>query len=460
MIKGYCFKGLLQADGWLIQAYVEVDSTGKIISITNSPQNGHQYEPVEGYALPSFTNAHSHAFQYAMVGLTERHNSKKSSENFWSWREAMYKIALKVSPNQMEAIATKVYSEMLRHGYSHVVEFHYVHHDKNGKFYQNRAEIGERLIAAAKNAGIKITLVPIFYQKGGFGKNATILQRRFISSDLEEYFTLFTASKKACAYYEFANVGMGPHSLRAVDPELVKAMVQSFPRDIPFHIHLSEQIKEIKESQHYLGKRPVEWILDNVDVATNFNFVHCTHLNGSEVTELARSQANVVLCPSTEGNLGDGIFPLISYQEKKGRWSLGTDSQIGLNPFEDLRILDYGQRTKSHSRKTFYSDTQEDSGAFAIDQIVINGRQAAGNKNKKYFGLGQPFDALIIDSELPILNVSRPENLTSTIVYSSDASMHKGTILNGNWIIQNGKNINEEKINRAFVNALKVLQTR
>ena len=255
-----------------------------------------------------------------MAGLAERHEGTGVPDDFWSWRDAMYKLALSVNPDQFEAIATMLYAEMLRHGYTSVAEFHYVHHDQNGKKYNNLAEMGSRLVSAAKKVGLKITLIPIFYQKGGFGKEPTYEQRRFISSTIEEYQKLYEASEKATQFYDGANIAIGIHSMRGVEPELIKRVASEFPKEVPFHIHISEQLKEIEDSKAYLNKRPVEWMLDNIDMNDRFHLVHATHLTKEETIGIAKTGANVVLCPSTEGNLGDGIFPLAAISTK--RWTM------------------------------------------------------------------------------------------------------------------------------------------
>ena len=346
-MKKYGFKSLLQRNGWLENAIVSVNANGIITAISNDSVEISATQ-FNGYALPGFQNAHSHAFQYAMAGLAEVHQVSAASDDFWSWREAMYKLALSVNPDQMEAIATMLYSEMVRHGYTNVAEFHYVHHDQNGQPFANLAEMGSRMISAAKTAGINITLVPIFYQKGGFGQAPNDRQKRFISPDIDSYLRLLDSSKQACSYYEGANIGIGIHSMRGVEPIDVAEIAKSGPQDIPFHIHVSEQLKEIEDSISYLGKRPVEWLLDNIQMNDRFHLVHATHLSKLETVGIAKSGANVVLCPSTEGNLGDGLFPLIDFQKEGGSWSIGTDSHIGINPLEELRMLDYGQRLISH----------------------------------------------------------------------------------------------------------------
>ena len=358
----------------------------------------------------------------------------------------------------MEAIATMLYSEMLRHGYTNVAEFHYIHHDKNGKHYDNLAELGSRMIAAAKRTGINITLIPIFYQKGGFGKDPSDTQRRFISPTIDDYLKLLEASSNACSDYSGANIALGIHSMRGVEPEDIKEIAKNGPQDIPFHIHIAEQLKEIDDSLEYLGKRPVEWLMDNIEVNNRFHLVHATHLISEETQSIARSGANVVLCPTTEGNLGDGIFPLNEYHQYNGSWSIGTDSHIGINPFEELRLLDYGQRLISHNRKTF-AHKNGDSGGFAIDMALRAGRKAMNNHAEKYFAVGESLNACIID-ESALTHDTADHNLSSTILYTTDNSMQYGTIINGEGKVRNGVHLDAETILGEFSRTIKDLGNR
>jgi len=415
-MKTYQFKQLLQNNGWLENAQISIDDNGIITEISSDQKASANVKEINGFAIPGFQNAHSHAFQYAMAGLAEKNTTFDVQDDFWGWREAMYKLALQINPEQLQAIATMLYAEMIRHGYTNVTEFHYLHHDKNGKPYENVAELGSRLIAAAKTAGIGITLVPIFYQMGGFGKQPTERQRRFLSPTIDDYLALYEASSDACKHYKFANVGVGIHSMRAVKPDTIIEIANSGPHNVPFHIHVSEQLKEIEDSLSYLGKRPVAWLLENIELNHRFNLVHATHMTNDETVQLAQTKANVVLCPSTEGNLGDGIFPLRKYQDHGGNWSIGTDSHIGLNPLEELRILDYGQRLTTHKRNTFKSADQGDSGKFAIDMTTKSGRIAMGNHSKDFFKVGDYFNACIFDASAPLLSATSAENLASTLV--------------------------------------------
>lgn len=445
-MKIYRFKALLQNHGWIEMSSVSLDENGKIVSISQNEDG----EFIDGYAIPAFQNAHSHAFQYAMAGIAENHFA--SADDFWSWREAMYSLALNLNPEQIKTIAAMVYAEMLRHGYSNVAEFHYVHHDKNGEPYTNLAKTGEALIEAAKETGIKITLIPIFYQKGGFGIEPNERQRRFISKTFDDYTKLFEASDRACKLYENANIAVGIHSMRGVFHQNILRAVNELPNNIPFHIHVSEQLKEVEDCVKFLGKRPVEWLLENADLNSRFHLVHATHLTENETENLAKSGANVVLCPTTEGNLGDGIFPLRNYQQFGGNWSIGTDSHVSLNPLEELRLLDYGQRLTTHKRNIFTDEKTSDSGLFAITKATIAGRRAMNNFENEFFAVGKSFDACVINANEPLLANVKPKNLASTIVYATDASAFYGTFINGKLF---RKDENYLQIKEKFVKMMK-----
>lgn len=442
-MNSYRFKAILQNSGWLENAAVSVDENGKIISVSQTENSDAVF--INGYALPAFQNAHSHAFQYAMAGLAENH---VRDDDFWSWRDAMYRLALELNPDEMKKIAAMLYAELVRNGYSNVAEFHYVHHDKNGEPFENLAETGEALIEAANDAGIKITLIPIFYQKGGFGIEPNKRQRRFISKTFEDYARLFEASADVCKKYENANIAVGIHSMRGVEASDILRVVNELPNNIPFHIHVAEQLKEVEDSITFLGKRPVEWLLENCNLGERFHLVHATHLTETETENSAKSNANVVLCPSTEGNLGDGIFPLRNYQKFGGNWSIGTDSHIGINPFEELRLLDYGQRLISHKRNTF----GENAGSFAITKATIAGRKAMNNFETEFFAVGADFDACVINANAPLLGNMNLENLASTIVYSADSSQIFGTFVRGKLIQKDEK---YERIERDFIECVK-----
>ncbi|MEZ4825666.1 MAG: formimidoylglutamate deiminase [Bacteroidia bacterium] len=452
------FTGVLTENGWVMPAFVTLDREGRVVEITARPPEGEfTAEKVEGYAIPGFQNAHSHAFQYAMAGTAERHIYP---DDFWSWREKMYQLALSISPEEMEAVATMLYTEMLRNGYTAVAEFHYLHHERDGIHYDNLSEMGERLIAAAANAGIRITLIPMFYQKGGLGQLPTAGQRRFISPDTDAYFDLVEASRHSLRFYHRASLGVGVHSIRAVEGESICRTVADTDPNLPFHLHVSEQKKEVADCLDFYGLRPVEWLMENLPLSPRFHLVHATHLAENEIAGIAGSGAQVVLCPSTEGNLGDGRFSLVEFQSLGGKWSVGTDSHIGLSLPEELRILDYGQRIYHHRRNIFHSPQNPDGGRYGLEQMWRNGWKAMGQSDSVWFGAGEEFDAVVLDKNHPLVGNCSPENLLSTLIYAGDSSTFLGTMVAGEWVIYEGKHHRLPEIKTRFSQAIRSLNNR
>ncbi|MGC1241277.1 MAG: formimidoylglutamate deiminase [Chryseosolibacter sp.] len=448
--KIFHFKALLQRTGWVAPAFVEVDDRGRIQSISNAdPVNNKPVEVVKGFAVPGFLNAHSHAFQYAMAGMAEKH-PVDTVDDFWTWREAMYACALTLDPDQMQAVAAMAYAEMLKRGYTHVAEFQYLHHDKNGQPYDNNAEMSVSLLAAAAIAGIKITLIPVFYQKGGFGKPAESAQRRFCFRNVDEYLKLLEDCSSVVKNLTTSHLGFGVHSLRAADTADLLRIVNDGPRDRPFHIHAAEQLKEVNDALAFLNERPVEWLLNHVDLNARFHLIHCTHLSDNEVLKLAQSKAHVVLCPGTEANLGDGIFRLTDFAGHSDHWSIGTDSHISLNPLEDLRWLDYTQRLTKHKRNTF-----SDGAGTLMKSAYFGGKSAMGLLAADFFEVGQPLDAVVYDGDSPLLSTAGVDHLLPTLVYTADGSSVSGTLVDGDWITRDLHHRNEEEILRDFQRALK-----
>jgi formimidoylglutamate deiminase len=446
------FSALRLKNSWLHPAFVGVDKSGTIQYLSDQPPAMEiPVEYVNGFALPGFQNAHSHAFQYAMAGKAEIHQPG-ASDDFWSWREAMYVCALSMNPDEMQSVATMLYAEMLRKGYTHVAEFHYLHHDKDGRQYENVAEMGSRLLQAAEDSGIKITLIPVFYQKGGFGREPQERQRRFISKTVDEYLTLLEATQKLSQNFLNAKFGFSVHSLRAVEPNDIVKTFQFGPKELPFHLHAAEQRKEIEDSISYLKQRPVQWLLNNLPVNDRFHVVHCTHMNDEEVHRLATSGANAILCPGTEGNLGDGIFRLADFKNFKGKFSIGTDSHISLNPLEDLRWLDYAQRFTTHKRNTFDNGAQT-----LLEETISSGRKAMGNSDNDFFELGGSLDAVIYAADSPLLADENVETLLSTIIYTSDSADCLGTMVNGAWVVKDRQHINIKRIRDQFKTTMKKL---
>lgn len=451
------FDGLLREQGWLEPAFVALDERGHIVALRDRP--GEELaEMIAGYAIPGFQNAHSHAFQYAMAGSAEK--SRSDSDDFWSWRESMYDLALKLTPEDVEAIAAMLYAEMLRHGYTDVAEFHYLHHGPDGARYDPIDTMAGAIMNAAQLAGIGLMLVPIFYQNADFGQPALPEQRRFLSPSLDVYWELWHAAAKRAERQNRCRVGVGIHSLRAVAEAGVREVFATAPRRLPLHLHIAEQTREVERALEHWGRRPVAWLLDEVEVNERCHLVHATHIERAEMEGIVRSGANVVICPSTEGNLGDGFFPLEAFHLAGGCWSIGSDSHIGLSPMEELRWLDYGGRMRRRKRNILCPAVGEDSGHGAFHRSLIGGRRAMGLARTAYFGVGQPFDAVILARDFPPLAGKPSGQRLSTLIYAGDASAIAGTMVAGQWVVRRGRHQHEASIRESFFRTMNGLRNR
>ena len=454
--RTFHFKSLLQKAGWITPAFVDIDDRGVILQISDQPPVDHSsVERVNGYALPGFQNAHSHAFQFAMAGMAEKHADHSIDDDFWSWREAMYSCALTLDPDQMQAVAAMLYTEMLKRGYTHVAEFQYLHHDKNGEPYENLAEMSVCLVAAAAIAGIKITLIPVFYRQGGFGKEAEPAQRRFCFRDTDQYFRLLEDCSNIVKDLTTSSIGFGVHSLRAAESQDIIRIIADGPPDLPFHMHAGEQVREVKDALAFLKQRPLEWILNHLPVDERFHLIHCTHLTDQEVSRLGKSGAHVVLCPGTEANLGDGIFRLTDFAMHSNHWSVGTDSHISLNPLEDLRWLDYVQRLTTHKRNTF-----ADGATRLINNAFFSGKKAMGISAQEFFEVGRPLDAVVFNGNSPLLNTAEVEHLLPTLVYTADGASASGTLVDGQWMVKDQRHTHQEEILKGFQHAIKTISRK
>lgn len=456
--KTLLFQALLTKKGWLENAYVTLDDQGVIVGISQEQpaaltQLNIAIEHVPGLAIPGFQNAHSHAFQYAMVGMAEHLPPAALQDDFWTWRDAMYSLASRLTPDEMESVAALLYTEMLRHGITAVTEFHYLHQDPAGKPYAHLAEMGERIIAAAKTAGIHVTLVPVMYEQGGFGRSLFPSQKRFNTFGLDGYHKLVDASRRLARGEPDVLIGTGVHSLRAVSArDTLKLLASSLSG--PIHLHVAEQRREVEDAVVHLGQRPVQWLLDHLPLNQRFHLVHATHMTLVEAEALGRSGANVVVCPSTEGNLGDGIFALQSYRAHGGGCAFGTDSQIGLSPFEELRWMDYVQRLTSERRNVVCQASGEDSGTLLLTEAWERGRSAMGHSAHDFFAIGEPFDAAVIDGEHPLLLGKPPARRLGSIVYGGDPSCLLGTMRRGRWLVQKGAHVQGNHVKKAYAQVL------
>jgi formimidoylglutamate deiminase len=414
-----------------------VDDQGRILEYSKN-LSGPKFENVGGYALPGFKNAHSHSFQYLLSGLTENLQKGKGKDDFWSWRNVMYKLANKINPPQLEALAAMVYSQMLKMGFTSVAEFHYLHHDTNGNPYPAIAEMSERLLMAAYKVGMNITLLPAFYQRSDFGKPPLREQRRFISPNPDRYFRLFESVEKMVEDQPYFSMGVCVHSLRAAETESLLQIFRETSQSLPAHIHVAEQVKEVKTCLAFLRKTPVKWLLENLELCERYHLVHATHMTSKEAAKLAKSKANVVLCPTTEANLGDGIFNLLEYREKNGSFSIGTDGHFNLNPLEELRFLDYVQRLKTKRRNVLCQEEGDRSADILYLNTLKSGEQAMGKNHALALEPGTFLDVVILDPNHPVLSGLTPSNILSGLIYGGDPSIFLGTITHGHWVVKKG----------------------
>lgn len=441
------FDGVWNGHQWLCPVYITCDANGNILRLAQSqdPSQNMPVTPHRGWLIPGFHNGHSHAFQFRMAGLAEHQPTTNRQDDFWSWRESMYELALKISPDSIEAIAAILFREMLKQGYTSVAEFHYLHHDPSGVPYSNIAETGERIMKAAQAVGIKLTLVPVYYNQGGFNQPANPRQRRFIFKDSAAYLKLLeTTISLAQSHYPGVTVGHGIHSLRAAKQQDIKEVLDPRHSQGPIHLHIAEQVKEVNDCLAAWGQRPIEWLLNNISLNARYNLVHATHMTASETAQLAKSSANAVLCPSTEGNLGDGFFPLLDYLEAGGHCAIGSDSHINLSPTEEIRWLEYQQRLIA-KRRNVNTPTGADSGEFLLQKMLEGGRLSTGPMNQtSHFQVGSALDGILLDSENPIFWGKDLNKVLPSFVFSGDARAIKGVICQGQWVVWEGRHQNQK----------------
>ena len=372
----------LTPGGWLGDVLLEADADGNLTSVTADAAAG-DAERLDGAVVPGVPNLHSHAFQFALAGRAERagpgHGAPGGDDSFWTWREAMYGFLAALDPDGIEAIATRLYRAMLARGYTAVGEFHYVHHAPGGQPYADPAETSRRLLRAAETAGIGITLLPVYYEDGGFGGTpAGERQRRFLH-DPDGFARLLQALAPEFAGRADRRLGIAPHSLRAARPDRLQAAVAALDAldpTAPVHIHVAEQPKEVEDCLAWCGRRPVELLFDTVPVDRRWCLVHATHLSDGERRAIAGSGAVAGLCPTTEANLGDGLFPAGAYLADGGAIGIGSDSHVCIDPAEELRWLENGQRLVT-GRRTVLADGPGASVGVGLLQRVCRGGAAA-----------------------------------------------------------------------------------
>jgi len=422
------------ANGWQHSPCLRIDQ-GRLLPQSRPDPNS---ETLNGYVLPGLCNAHSHAFQRAIAGRTEHRTAARDS--FWSWRETMYQFAGRIGPDELRAIAAQLYVEMLEAGYTWVAEFHYLHHQPDGQPYADPAAMALALIEAAAETGIGMTLLPVLYQTGGFdARPLNERQRRFWFS-VEGLLAL--CQRLRGLESDRLIVGSALHSLRAVAPAVLSEFLaaESAPQR-PLHIHIAEQCAEVDECLALRGQTPVAWLLDHAAVDQHWHLVHATHLSDAEALGIVQSGANVVLCPTTEANLGDGVFPLQPYLDAGGSFAIGSDSHISVSPVEELRWLEYGQRLTKRQRNVAASALQPSVGTRLFDAAWRGGWRAAGVADADDAPGSQALaaDLIVLDHQHPQFAASDLAQVLDTWLFAGNQNLVRDVMSGGRWCVREGR---------------------
>ncbi|WP_431637952.1 formimidoylglutamate deiminase [Dyella sp. KULCS107] len=428
---------------WQSDLSLAVDGDGRLASAARDGTG----EALGRWVLPGMPNLHSHAFQRAMAGLAERRGP--GNDSFWTWREAMYRFAAALDPESLQAIAAQLYVEMLKAGYTQVCEFHYVHHQGDGTPYAQREAMSLALIEAAKEAGIALTLLPVLYMTGGFdGRALNERQRRFGHAEVSDYVRLLEALRA----HESPDlrVGIALHSLRAVPEVAMRTLLATGAAQTgPIHIHIAEQLGEVQDCLAVRGARPVEWLLDHATVDARWCLVHATHLTGHETSRLARSGAVAGLCPTTEANLGDGLFPLADYLDAGGTLGIGSDSHISVSPVEELRWLEYGQRLVTRHRNIAARGEGESVGETLWTAALRGGAQAAGLPIGA-LQAGQRADLLVLDDDAPLLAARDATSAMDSFLFAGNTPLVRHVMCGGRWVVRDFRHHDEARIGMRY----------
>ena len=403
--------------------------------------------------VPGLANVHSHAFQRGMAGLAE--TAGPADDDFWTWREVMYRFLDRLGPDDVEAITALAFAEMLEGGFTRVGEFHYLHNAPDGRAYADPAELAIRIAAAAAQTGIALTLLPVFYAHGGFGGQAPSGgQRRFLSTT-DAFAGLVEGARRAVADLADSRVGVAPHSLRAVTPEEL-ARIVALGSGGPIHIHVAEQVMEVSDCEAWSGQRPVAWLFDHADVDARWCLIHATHVDETEVTRIVRCGAVAGLCPITEANLGDGVFPAAPFLSAGGRFGLGTDSNVLIDVGQELRALEYGQRLARRARNVLAREGRPSVGGSLFAGALAGGAQALGVEMAS-FSVGAPLDAVSLDAGHLSLIARRGDALLDGWIFGARAGAIEGVWRAGHKVVAGGRHKDKAAIAKRYGGVLRRL---
>jgi len=439
----------LLPDGFAEAVRLEIDARGDLAAVEAGADPAGAAR-LAGVVLPGMPNVHGHAFQRAMAGLAERLEPGEAS--FWSWREVMYRFLQRIGPDELRAIAAQLFVEMLEAGYTALGEFHYLHHQADGRAYADPAELSWAILEAQRASGIGLTHLPSLYMAGGFGgRPAEPGQRRFVH-DLNRFADLLERLRPRFAGDPNLRLGVAPHSLRAVPDEALGRVVDladAVDPAAPIHIHVAEQVKEVRDCLEWCGARPVRHLFDVAPVGSRWCLIHATHMDDAEAELLARSGAVAGLCPTTEANLGDGLFDLGRHLAAGGTFGIGSDSHVSISPVEELRWLEYGQRLNTLRRLIAASEEQPHCGARLWREALAGGAQALGRRIGR-LAPGHRADLIRIDSSHPILAGRQDDALLDALVFSGNVNLVRDVMVGGRWLVRDGRHVHRDEIAEAY----------
>ena len=430
--------------GWASDVLLSVDGAGAWSGVqTNTPVSARQgATALEGVVLPGLVNAHSHAFQRAIAGLTERKGNDLAgaSDDFWSWRDRMYSVARRITPHQLEAIATLLYAELLAGGYTQVCEFHYLHNAADGNAHADPLEMSLALVRAAQRSGIGLTLLPTLYMRSGFGAIGMREDQRRFASTPDSVMRLLERVQAQSVALANVNVGVAVHSLRAAHETAIHELTaHAAGRALPIHIHIAEQTQEVQDCMTHTGQRPIDWLLGHMAVDARWNLVHATHTTAPELQAVSATGASIVICPSTEANLGDGVFDYCGYTSVGGRWSIGSDSHVTRSWTEELRLLEYGQRLTRRKRNVAAATGANLSSAAVLFETALAGGRPATGRALGAIAVGNRADFLVLDHQSPALLGVPPEHVLDALVFSSPDARFRRVFVAGKPVVVAGR---------------------
>ena len=449
-------KSALLPNGWSDNVYVQIGNQGKISGVSFEAIEKKDAKTINvDFLLPAVANLHSHSFQRAMAGLTEK-KGKDGNDSFWTWRDLMYKFLDLLTPEDILSITAFGQMEMLKAGFSSVAEFHYLHHQKNGNPYNSISQMSQSIIEASKETGIGLCLLPVLYERGGCDNRPLTKGQKRFGNNFDQFVKLINEVKIHSENTLNCNLGVAAHSLRAVRKESLEQIEKLL--NGPIHIHAAEQDQEVDEILSAYGQRPVEWLLNNMDINKRWCLIHCTQMTEDETIKLSKSGAVAGLCPVTEANLGDGIFNGLDFFNNNGTFGVGTDSNINISLIEELKMLEYSQRLSTKKRAVL-SDKNRSTGRVLFDKSLFGGSLATQRETGE-ISIGKTADLISLDHNIIDLNERNKDTILDYLVFSSQGNAINNVWSAGSLVIDNGRHFNQEMITKRYKNTMTSLREK